>query len=233
MGLSPVIVALDVPTAREALAVVDATSDYVDIYKVGPILFMRHGPSLLKELSAMGKRVFLDLKLHDIPNTVRGAVLAAAELGVFMLTLHLCGGRAMLEAAVEAASGSGLLLLGVSVLTSMDDARLEEVGVPGGCASQVERLVRLGLESGIGGFVCSPLEVSALRGLVGDATLVVPGVRPKGSAADDQKRVATPREAVEAGADYIVVGRPIYASDDPRAAAESIYRSVEDIRKSC
>ena len=199
----------------------------VGFFKIGLELFTRTGPGIVARVrETVGPcGIFLDLKFHDIPNTARGAVRSASALGVEMLTVHLSGGRAMLEAAAKAADGP--LILGVSVLTSMDAASLREVGADDDVPSQVVRLAGLGLECGVRGVVASPLEIAALRAAYGDRlTIVTPGVRPAWAAADDQRRVMTPAEAVAAGADYLVIGRPITGASDPRAAAERIAAEI-------
>jgi orotidine-5'-phosphate decarboxylase len=219
------IVALDVPTAGSALDLVDRLENSCRWFKVGLELFVAAGPAVLEKLTARGHSVFLDLKFHDIPNTVAGAVRSASGLGVRMLTVHALGGPAMLSAATAALDGvpNPPELLAVTVLTSMDGAQLTAVGLDNRPAVQVERLAKAGLDAGIRGFVCSPQEVSSLRVLSGrDAVLVVPGIRPAGAGVGDQKRVATPSEALRAGATYLVVGRPITQAPDPAEAAGSI-----------
>jgi orotidine-5'-phosphate decarboxylase len=216
------IVALDFPTPAKALALVSVLSGSVSIYKVGLQLYTAAGPAIVQAVAATGAKIFLDLKLHDIPNTVAKAVAAAGDLGVQMLTVHLAGGGAMLKAAVEAAPPH-LLLLGVTVLTSATQETLEETGVGCEIRDQVLRLADLGKKSGIGGLITSPQEVGLLRERLGSQiALITPGVRPAWAAADDQKRFSTPAEALKAGADYLVVGRPITAAEDPGAAAERL-----------
>jgi orotidine-5'-phosphate decarboxylase len=219
---SRIIVALDVATRQEALALVRRLSPHPGLFKVGLQLYTAAGPEIVRAVRDLGGRLFLDLKLHDIPNTVGRAVECANSLGVEMFTLHLSGGRAMIEAAVGAA-GPDLLLLGVTVLTSLDQATLGEVGVGGAVEEQVLRLARLGAESGIGGLVASPRELIPLRAALGEGIkIVTPGIRPAGSAPNDQKRTLTPSEALRAGADFLVIGRPITAAADPREALEQI-----------
>lgn len=225
-----IILPLDVPDEASALRLVETLAGTISFYKVGLELFTRCGPGVIGRIRnvAPGVRIFLDLKLHDIPNTVAGAVRAAGALEVDFLTVHLCGGGAMLRAAAAEAS-DGLTLLGVSVLTSSDEETLRETGVAPGVAEQVLRLAALGSASGLRGVVASPHELGVLRARFGtDLTIVVPGVRPLAAAGsrDDQRRVMTPRQAVEAGADYLVIGRPITAQSDPRAAAEQIVREM-------
>jgi orotidine-5'-phosphate decarboxylase len=220
------IVALDFPTSSKALALVSALSGSVSIYKIGLQLYAAEGPEIVRRVAATGAQVFLDLKLHDIPNTVAKAVAAAGELGVQMLTVHLSGGRAMLEAAVEARSPN-LSLLGVTVLTSATPETLAQIGVNCGIEEQVLRLARLGRESGIDGLISSPHEVRILREQLGnEMKLITPGVRPSWAAANDQKRFTTPAEALKNGADYLVVGRPITADPDPRKAVERLLEEI-------
>jgi orotidine-5'-phosphate decarboxylase len=222
------IVALDFPNQAKALALVSVLSGAVSTYKIGLQLYTAAGPEIVRALAATGASVFLDLKLHDIPNTVAKAVAAAGELGVQMLTVHLSGGRAMLEAAVEV-KPPGLTLLGVTVLTSATEETLRETGVASALDEQVLRLGELGKQSGIGGLITSPHEVRLLRGRLGDEiTLVTPGVRPTWAAANDQKRFTTPHEVLESGADYLVIGRPITAAEDPRAALERLLDEIAD-----
>jgi orotidine-5'-phosphate decarboxylase len=225
-----IIVALDVPGEAAALHLVRELSAEIGFFKIGLELFTRCGPSIVDRVRGAARDagrdrcgIFLDLKLHDIPNTVAGAVRAAASLDVDLLTLHLSGGGAMIRAAAQEA-GERLLLLGVSVLTSIDEATLSATGVSGSVQSQVARLSELALANGLRGVVASPWEVTALREQFGRSlTLVIPGVRPDaGAAVDDQSRVMTPRRALDAGADFLVIGRPITAQPDPAAAARAI-----------
>ena len=229
-NLSPrdrIIVALDFPSQAKALALVSALSGSVSTYKIGLQLYTAAGPSVVQAVIATGAKVFLDLKLHDIPNTVAKAVTAVADLGAAMLTIHLAGGSAMLTAAVEARK-PGLSLLGVTVLTSATQETLSEIGVGENISDQVLRLAALGKQSGLDGFITSAQEVALLREQVGQGSLLVtPGVRPAGAAADDQKRFTTPREAIAAGADYLVIGRPITAAADPCAAIERIVEELD------
>ena len=217
-----IIVALDFPSQAKALALVSALSDSVSAYKIGLQLYTAAGPAIVRTVAATGAKIVLDLKLHDIPNTVAKAVTAVGDLGVAMLTVHLSGGRAMLQAAVES-KPPHLSLLGVTVLTSATQETLTETGIDTELADQVMRLADLGKKSGCEGLITSPREVGALRQRLGpDILLVCPGVRPAWAAADDQKRFSTPRETVEAGADYLVIGRPITAAADPREAIERV-----------
>jgi len=219
------IVALDVSTAVAARKIVAAVADSVSAYKVGMQLHTAEGPPIVRELVASGHRVFLDLKYHDIPNTVSAAVREAAQSGVSMLTVHASGGTKMLRAAVEAAqkANPNLLVLAVTVLTSLDDADLGTLGLRGRVVDQVLRLAALALANGCKGVVASARECSALRQEFGhDFAIVTPGVRPAGSGHDDQARVVTPAEAIAAGASHIVVGRPITEAIDPGAEARAI-----------
>ncbi|HVZ85102.1 MAG TPA: orotidine-5'-phosphate decarboxylase [Terracidiphilus sp.] len=219
------IVALDAPTAADALALVDRLEGTCRWFKAGLELFTASGPAILEPLIARGHSIFLDLKFHDIPNTVAGAVRSAADLGARMLTLHAGGGPAMLSAAREALASIAdpPELLAVTVLTSMDAAQCAAIGITRSPAEQVTLLASMGLGAGIRGFVCSPQEVATLRELTGPAgVLVIPGIRPAGAATGDQKRIATPADALRAGASYLVVGRPITQAAEPAAAAEAI-----------
>ena len=223
------IVALDVSTAREALKIVASLGDSVQIYKVGMQLYTAEGPQMVRDLVGSGRKVFLDLKYHDIPNTAAAAVREAAKLGVSMLTVHASGGTKMLHAAVEAAreKDSGPQILAVSVLTSMDDQDLNEIGVHGQVVDQVVWLASLALEAGCSGVVSSPREVKTLREKLGtDFLAVTPGVRPAGTAHGDQVRVTTPAEAIAAGATHIVVGRPITEAANPAEAAAKILQEL-------
>jgi orotidine-5'-phosphate decarboxylase len=220
------IVALDFPTQTKALALVSVLSGSVSTYKIGLQLYTAAGPAIVQAVAATGAKIFLDLKLHDIPNTVAKAVGAAGELGVQMLTVHLTGGSAMLKAAVEA-KPPHLSLLGVTVLTSATQETLGEIGVSASVEDQVIHLAELGKSSGIDGLITSPHEVGLIRERFGpEITLVTPGVRPAWAAADDQKRFTTPRAALDRGADYLVIGRPITADPDPRAALERVVEEM-------
>jgi orotidine-5'-phosphate decarboxylase len=221
------IVALDVSTTAAARKIVAAVGDSAHAYKVGMQLYTAEGPSIVRELVGSGRRVFLDLKYHDIPNTVGAAVREAARLGVSMLTVHASGGGKMLRAAVEAAQKPGLLVLAVTVLTSLDDVELGKIGLRGGALDQVLRLTALALSNGCKGVVASALEAAALREEFGhDFTIVTPGVRLAGSGPNDQARVVTPAEAISAGASHIVVGRPITEASDPAAEARAILGQI-------
>ena len=224
-----IIIALDVPDTDGALRLLDALGTPA-LCKIGLELFSAQGPSVVKSVQSRGCSVFLDLKFHDIPNTVAHAVRSAADLGVSMTTLHASGGPVMLEAAAKAAAASGnsdLLLLAVTVLTSMDAAQLSAAGISVEPKEQVLRLAGLASGAGIGGIVCSPLEVTAIRESLGNKLrIVTPGVRPTWAAAGDQKRVMTPSEAVAAGADWLVIGRPITAAESPKEAYAKVVEEL-------
>jgi orotidine-5'-phosphate decarboxylase len=228
-----IIVALDTDTRENALRLARQLRGQVGVFKIGSQLFTAEGPEMVREIIGMGEKVFLDLKFHDIPNTVTQAVSVAARLGVSMLTLHTLGGLSMMEAAARQARESLIpaerpLLLGVTVLTSMSDNDLEEVGVSAKAEAQVIRLAGLALKAGLDGVVASPQELPQLRQQYGQSLkLVIPGVRPPGSSAHDQTRMATPAEAIQAGADYLVIGRPITASSDPAGSVQRIIDRIE------
>jgi orotidine-5'-phosphate decarboxylase len=228
-----IILPLDVPTGADALALVDKIGDRVGLYKVGLELFTAAGPDLVRQIRSTGAGVFLDLKLHDIPNTVRSAVRSASGLDVQMLTIHLSGGSEMAAAAVEGCLNPNLLILGVTVLTSSNQATLEECGVLATPAEQVLRLAEIAANNRIGGVVASPHELSALRQRFKESLkIVTPGVRPQWAAADDQKRFMTPREAISLGADYLVIGRPILKHNDPLEAIAKIVEELESAPQS-
>ena len=223
------IVALDVPDAAGAIALAARLEGTCQWFKVGLELFVAAGPAVLEPLLKRSHSVFLDLKFHDIPNTVGGAVRSAAGLGVHMMTVHASGGPSMLAAARAALEGvqKPPELLAVTVLTSMDSAQSAAVGIDRSPAGQVELLAKMGLAAGMRGFVCSPQEVGTLRTLTGpEGVLVIPGIRPAGEGIGDQKRVATPAEALRAGASYLVVGRPITQAADPAEVAEAILKEM-------
>jgi orotidine-5'-phosphate decarboxylase len=224
MTASRVILALDTNDLGRAATWAAETAPHVGLFKLGLEFFLAHGAAGVRAIA--GRPIFLDLKLHDIPNTVAGGVRAVLPLAPRMLTLHAAGGTAMISAARAAANEAGdarPMILAVTVLTSLDAAALAATGVPDGPSVQVLRLARLALAAGADGLVCSPLEVAMLRAELGPAPkLVVPGIRPTGSAAGDQARIMTPADAIAAGADWIVVGRPITGSADPAAAAAAI-----------
>jgi orotidine-5'-phosphate decarboxylase len=222
------IVALDYPDAKAALDLVDRLEGATRWFKIGLELYVAEGNSLVAELQRRGYSIFLDLKFHDIPNTVASAVRSVARVGAHMLTVHASGGPAMLSAAAEAAGETGPILLAVTVLTSMDDAQLAATGVSESPAVQVETLARMAYANGARGLVCSAVEVANLRNRLGSTPLlVIPGIRPEGAATGDQRRVATPGAAIAAGASYLVVGRPITRAGDPGAAARSILAEMQ------
>lgn len=229
--MKDVIVALDLPTTADALKLVDRLGDAGTYYKVGAQLFTSAGPQLVEGLKERGKSVFLDLKYHDIPHTVARSVEAAAALGVDMLTLHASGGTTMLDAARDAAGEDGPILVGVTLLTSFTAAEVEAVWDKEirSIRDEVARLTAIAVDAGMGGVVASALEVEALKRRHGTELLVVtPGIRPAGGLAGDQVRTATPGQAVSAGADYLVIGRPIYEADDPAAAMAAVRREVAE-----
>ena len=224
------ILALDVPSREAAAPLLRSLRGSLRWVKIGLQMFTANGPDYVREVAEQGFQVFLDLKLHDIPHTVAKAVESLAPLPIGMLTLHTAGGREMMAAARAAQEQSrpGLLLLGVTVLTSMDAAALAEIGVPAAPEAQVARLARIAAEAGLRGLVCSPLELALLRRqLPAEVRLVTPGIRPAGGTGDDQKRTLTPAGAARAGADFIVVGRPILKAADPAAAARAILEELE------
>jgi orotidine-5'-phosphate decarboxylase len=224
-----IIVALDYPAAAPALALVDRLDPQRCALKVGKELFTRAGPALVETLVGRGFRVFLDLKFHDIPNTVAAACDAAADLGVWMVNVHASGGRRMMEAARErlAARAAAPLLIAVTVLTSLDREDLTEIGCPDEPLARVLRLAHLTHAAGLAGVVCSPQEAARVRGQLGAGlVLVTPGVRPASATSGDQKRVMTPRDAVAAGADYLVIGRPITAAEDALGALAAIEAEI-------
>ncbi len=224
------IVALDGLDTTGALQLADRLSPQQCRLKVGSELFVKGGPALIQELHTRGYAVFLDLKFHDIPNTVAAACRAARDLGVWMCTIHASGGRAMLEAAREAAwheqAQQRTHIVAVTVLTSLQDDDLQEIGLPA-AQSQVERLAQLAQQTHLSGIVCSPQEARQVRRLCGeDFWIVTPGIRPEGAATEDQKRTATPRGAIADGANYLVVGRPIVKAEDPLAAMQIILEEM-------
>jgi orotidine-5'-phosphate decarboxylase len=242
---NPIIAALDVPNVEAALKLAGQIAPAVGAFKIGGELFTAAGPDIVRRIRDTGAAVFLDLKFHDIPNTVAKAVTAAARLDVQMLTVHTSGGLEMMRAAEasaqQAAKMNGRaapLVLGVTVLTSSNSSTMAEIGCEPNVVAQVERLARLAVKAGLRGLVCSPLEIVALRKILPpDVQLVTPGIRTRlgeasGAAwagaekADDQKRTLSPREAIQAGANWLVIGRPIYAAENPRAAAEKILGSL-------
>jgi len=225
------IVALDVPTAAAAAALVDRLQGQCDWFKIGLELFTVAGPPVVESILRRGHRVFLDLKFHDIPNTVAGAVRSAAALGVQMMTVHAAGGPAMLAAAKTALDGisNPPELLAVTVLTSMDAEQLNAIGVSAAPGEQVESLARMAIDAGFRGFVASAQEVAHMRALTGPkGILVIPGIRPAGAESGDQKRIAAPAQALRDGASYLVVGRPITQASDPARAAEAILHEMAE-----
>lgn len=233
---NPIIVALDLPTAEQGFALAREVASFVGAFKIGSELFTSAGPDFVRKVRDTGANVFLDLKFHDIPNTVARAVASAVRLDVQMLTIHTSGGLEMMRraerAALETAAQLGRpapLVLGVTVLTSMDGHALTEVGLDANVGRQVERLAQLAVSAGLRGLVCSPLEIVALRQVLPESVqLVTPGIRTGAEKGDDQKRTLSPREAIDAGANWIVVGRPIYAAPNPREAAQAILRMVQE-----
>lgn len=220
--------ALDVASWDEAAPLVDLLHGTVSVFKIGLQLFTAAGPNAVKQLRDRGSKVFLDLKLHDIPATVQHATEAALEHGVNYLTVHVSAGSEALRGAAQVARGSSMQLLGVTLLTSLDEAALAEIGMRGPTPDAVVRLARLAVDSGLSGLVCSPIECELIRAELGnDLLLVTPGIRPSGSADGDQKRLATPTHAIACGADLLVVGRPIRDAKDPKAAAIGVLREIE------
>lgn len=219
MNKNPLIVALDVHTKEKALSLVKELSDYVSIFKVGPVLFTRYGPDIVREIKGFNVSVFLDLKLYDIPNTVASTVKAITELEVSMFTIHILGGKEMLNAAVKS-KGKEQKILGVTVLTSVEGVSIDEI----------LKMVNLAKEIGLDGVVCSPLEVKEVRRAIGkDFLIVTPGIRPSGAEIDDQRRIATPKDAIKHGADYIVVGRPIIEASHPVEVAREILSGISSL----
>lgn len=230
------IVALDVPGRDDALRLVEQLSGAVGMFKIGSQLFTAEGPALVREIVSLGERVFLDLKFHDIPNTVAGAVESAAKLGVSILNVHTLGGAEMMRAAGHAVGDRGLLwitrpaVLGVTVLTSMDRADLDDVGIASDLSSEVVRLAALARDSGLDGIVASPHEIRLIRECITAERFIIltPGIRPEWAEKGDQKRIATPADAIRDGADFIVIGRAITDSPDPRAAAAKILEEIDN-----
>jgi orotidine-5'-phosphate decarboxylase len=227
-----IIVALDFPDTRPAFDLLSQIDPGQCRVKIGKEMFTRAGPAFVEKVTAQGFQVFLDLKYHDIPNTVAAACAAAADLGVWMLNVHASGGRKMMTLAAErlaALPGDRPLLIAVTILTSLAQEDIAEIGYPGTPAENVSRLAALAEQSGLDGVVCSPLEVDALRAERGAGfRLVTPGVRPAGAGTDDQKRIMTPGDAIRAGASYLVVGRPVTAAADPLASLQAINAEVRE-----
>lgn len=222
---NPVFVALDTPDREAALALARQVRDHVGGLKLGLEFFMAQGPAGVAAVAELGLPIFLDVKLHDIPNTVAGAMRSLSPLGLAIVNVHAAGGRAMMAAAREAMAPA-TKVIGVTVLTSLDHADLSDIGVAGTPDAQVARLADLSRAAGLDGIVCSAHEVSAAHARWTDGLFVVPGIRPAGSSVGDQKRVMTPPEALDAGASVLVIGRPITAASDPAAAAEAIAASL-------
>ncbi|HFD91850.1 MAG TPA: orotidine-5'-phosphate decarboxylase [Gammaproteobacteria bacterium] len=232
MAQNRIIIALDFPSAQAALELVDRLDPRLCRLKVGKELFTRCGPALVRELTGRGYDVFLDLKYHDIPNTVAAACRAAADLGAWMVNVHALGGRAMMSAAREALEGAAQrpLLIAVTILTSLGDRELAEIGLQGGARENALRLAVLAREAGLDGVVCSAHEARGIKSRCGqDFLCVTPGVRPAGAGRQDQKRVATPSEAMALGADYLVVGRPVTAAAEPARALNDILKETEGV----
>lgn len=222
---------LDVSTRSEAMDLVRPLHDLTGMFKVGMQLFTAEGPPLIREIIGAGGRVFLDLKFHDIPNTVKNAAVEAARLGVSMMTIHAAGGAAMMQAVATELRGkfgtAKPIVVGVTVLTSLDDEALREIGVNSSIDAQVLRMAKLAESSGLDGVVCSPREIQMIRGVVGRGfKIVTPGIRLPGQSLDDQQRTATPREALASGADYIVVGRAVTNAPNPREALEALLQGL-------
>ena len=226
---SRIIVALDYPSADQAQAFVDRVRPELCRLKVGKELFTRSGPEFVRQLVDSGFDVFLDLKYHDIPNTTAAACRAAADLGVWMMNVHASGGKRMMSAAKEALTHADHqpLLIAVTVLTSLADEELRDIGIQTDAAAQVLRLAGLAAEAGLDGVVCSPQETTVLRDEIGpEFALITPGIRPQGDSADDQRRITTPAQAIAPGSHYLVIGRPITQADDPIAKLESIQTEI-------
>jgi orotidine-5'-phosphate decarboxylase len=231
---NPIIAALDVPMADAALKLAQQIAPAVGAFKIGSELFTAAGPDMVHRIRDTGAAVFLDLKFHDIPNTVANAVASATRLDVQMITVHTGGGVEMMRAAEQSAQQTAMqsgrnapLVLGVTVLTSLDANALSEVACEANVAKHVERLATLAVKGGLRGLVCSPLEVAGLRQILpAHMQLVIPGIRTGAEKTDDQKRTLSPRQAMDAGASWLVIGRPIYAAENPRAAAEAILKSL-------
>ena len=228
MVSNPVLVALDLPTAEDAVRLARTVADHVGGFKIGLGLLHGPGPATVSSLAALGKPVFADAKLHDIPSQVERAAAQLGRVGARWVTAHVSGGREMLEAAVTGVRTGNpeAGILGVSVLTSLDEAALAAVGIPISPGKLVSRMARAAAAAGCEGIVCSPKEIGVVAEVAPDLLKVIPGIRPGGATDDDQRRVATPQEAIERGADYLVIGRPITRAADPAAAAEAIAAEV-------
>ena len=223
---SPIILALDVEDIKEALSYVDELFEYIDIFKVGPVLFIKYGRKIVDEIKSRGKNVFLDLKLHDIPNTVRLALESIIELRVDFVTLHLSGGRNMIREAVKVAKDTETKLLGVTVLTSITDDDLTEMGIRSSVPHLVRNLAKIGIEENIDGIVCSPMEIKIVRELSENTIIVTPGIRMREDSLQDQKRVMTPQEAINQGANFIVMGRSLLEEKDRIGKIKRILEGV-------
>jgi orotidine-5'-phosphate decarboxylase len=226
-----ICLALDVSSRKEAMDLVRPLRDLTGMFKVGMQLFTAEGPSLIREIIGVGGKVFLDLKFHDIPNTVKSAAVEAARLGVSMMTIHTAGGTGMMQAVArdlqEKFGTAKPLVVGVTVLTSLDDKALRDMGIASDMDAQVVRMAKLAESSGLDGVVCSPREIQMIRAaLRPDFRIVTPGIRMSGQSVDDQQRTATPREAITSGADYIVVGRAVTHAPDPRSALETLLQGL-------
>jgi orotidine-5'-phosphate decarboxylase len=227
-AIDRLVVALDISVRDDILRAVDDLHGIAGVFKIGLQAFMANGPAIVREIVARGDRVFLDLKIHDIPNTAKHAVAEAVFLGASIVTVHAAGGEAMLRACAE--SQRNALVLGVTILTSLDESDLPRIGFSGDVPSNAVRLARLAQDAGLKGVVASPREIAPLREACGsDLVILTPGIRPAGGDAADQRRTMTPGEAIRAGADYIVVGRPITAARDRRAAATSIIEEISAV----
>ena len=225
------MLALDLPDRESALEMLKKLQGSLQWVKIGLQMYLKYGASFVREVADMGFKIFLDLKLHDIPNTVASAVKSLEGLPISMLTIHTCGGREMMQFALDAASQTNpdLRLLGVTVLTSFNDEGLAETGVALPPSQQVPLLAKLAVDSGMKGLVCSPLEIETLRKIIpDDVMLITPGIRPAGSSTDEQKRVMTPEKAAKAGSNFIVVGRPILKAENPAQAAKDIIAQLEN-----
>lgn len=234
---NPTLVALDTPDLNSALKLAIALKDKVGGIKVGMEFFNANGPSAVKQIIALGMPVFIDLKLSDIPNTVAAGLTSLLSLNAFMLNIHVLGGRAMMEAAVNAVNQAESLgynrplLIGVTIVTSMEDADMQELGINNQASEQVIHLAKLAKDCGLDGVVCSSHEIAGIKQACGDAfKTIVPGIRPKGVIAHDQKRVMTPSEAIKQGADYLVVGRPITQAPNPKDMASDIWQSIRNAK---
>lgn len=227
---NPLIIALDTSDKNEAIKIIEETADCVDIFKVGPALFIKEGPKIVKEIIEKGKEVFLDLKLHDIPNTVKLGILSAMEIGASFITIHISGGRNMVREAVKAKENSKVKILGVTVLTSLEKEDLYEIGINLKPEEMVEKLAKIGIEEGLDGLVCSPREIEIIRAISKKTIIVTPGVRLKDEDKKDQKRTLTPSEAIKKGADFLVMGRSILESSDKKYKIKQILEEIKSVK---